>query len=266
MKKEPEAGGSAPRGGASDRLQTPIDPFADMAETWKGAMAPWLSWFGAADSASRSRARKLGEAAAKAWTQPDKMLENMGSLSSGLRELIGLPQFADLPDLRNGGMPSFEPAMELAAIAQEYARVGIPIWVEACKRFEKEVALQRGKGESPDSAGDALELWNTVLDRTLMEFNRSSEFADLQQRYLRAGLRQKLETRRYFEMLAKMADSPTRVEMDDVYRRLHELRRDVAALRASVSRPSSDRKTSKRAASRTSATDKVIHKGRSDRQ
>ena len=93
------------------------------------------------------------------------MLENMGSLSSGLRELIGLPQFADLPDLRNGGMPSFEPAMELAAIAQEYARVGIPIWVEACKRFEKEVALQRGKGESPDSAGDALELWNTVLDR-----------------------------------------------------------------------------------------------------
>ena len=90
-----------------------------------------------------------------------------------------------------------------------------------------------------------MELWNAVLDHTLMEFNRSSEFADIQQRYLRAATRQRLETRRYFEMLAKMADSPTRTEMDDVYRRLHELRRDVAALRASGPRPNAERKTAK---------------------
>jgi Poly(R)-hydroxyalkanoic acid synthase subunit (PHA_synth_III_E) len=225
-----------------------MDPFCDMAEAWKGAMAPWLGWFGAAESATRSRATKLGAAAAQTLTRPDKWLESMSSLSGGLRDLVGLPQFADLPDLRDKGVPTFEPAVELLAVVQEYVRVGIPIWVEACKRFEKEVSQQKEKGQSADSAGDALELWNSVLDRTLMEFNRSSEFADLQQRYLRAGLRQKLETRRYFEMLAKMADSPTRAEMDDVYRRLHDLRRDVAALRAAGSRPTSEQKTVKPAA------------------
>ena len=237
-------------------------PFGDIAETWKGAMAPWLAWFGAAKSAARPGATKLGAAAAQALMRPDKMLESMSSLSGGLRELVGLPQFADLPDLRDKGIPTFEPAMELIAIAQEYVRVGIPIWVEACKRFEKEVAQQKEKGESADSAGDALELWNTVLDRTLMEFNRSSEFADLQQRYLRAAIRQRLETRRYFEMLAKMADSPTRAEMDDVYRRLHELRRDVAALRASSRRPSSERETAKS----TPGADKARVTRRSDRR
>ena len=195
-----------PAGVSTGQQQTSIDPFGDITETWKGAMAPWLAWFGAAESATRSQATKVGAAAAQVLTRPDKMLESMSSLSGGLRELAGLPQFADLPDLRDKGVPTFEPALELIAIAQQYVRVGIPIGVEACKRFEKEVAQQQEKGQSADSAGDALELWNTVLDRTLMEFNRSSEFADLQQRYLRAGIRQRLETRRYFEMLAKMAD------------------------------------------------------------
>jgi hypothetical protein len=260
MKKGPEAD-VPPASPSTSQQKASIDPFGDIAETWKGAMAPWLAWFGAAESATRSRATKVGEAAAQALMHPDKMLENMSSLSGGLRELVGLPQLADLPDLRDKGVPTFEPAMELIAIAQQYMRVGIPIWVEACKRFEKEVAQQNEKGQSADSAGDALELWNTVLDRTLMEFNRSSEFADLQQRYLRAGISQRLETRRYFEMLARMADSPTRSEMDDVYRRLHELRRDVAALRASGPRPDSERKTAKQTV--TAAKGRV--KRRSDR-
>jgi hypothetical protein len=246
-------GDGPPAGATTGQERTPIDPFSDMAEAWKGAMAPWLGWFSAAESATRSRATKLGAAAAQTLTRPDKLLESMSSLSGGLRELVGLPQFADLPDLRDKGVPTFEPAIELLAIVQQYVRVGVPIWVEACKRFEKEATQQKEKGQSADSAGDALELWNSVLDRTLMEFNRSSEFADLQQRYLRAGIRQKLETRRYFEMLAKMSDSPTRAEMDDVYRRLHDLRRDVAALRASGFRPTSERKTVKP----TAAADKA---------
>ena len=260
MKNGPDAD-IPPASPSAGQQKTSNDPFGDIAETWKGAMAPWLAWFGAAESATRTRATKVSEAAAKALMRPDKMLENMSSLSGGLRELVGLPQFADLPDLRDNGVPTFEPAMELIAIAQQYMRVGIPIWVEACKRFEKEAAQQKEKGHSADSAGDALELWNTVLDRTLMEFNRSSEYADLQQRYLRAGIRQRLETRRYFEMLAKMADGPTRAEMDDVYRRLHEIRRDVAALRASGPQPDSERKTAKR----TPAAAKGPVKRRSDR-
>jgi Poly(R)-hydroxyalkanoic acid synthase subunit (PHA_synth_III_E) len=260
MKKGPDVD-VPPESPSISQQKSSINPFGDIAETWKGAMAPWLAWFDAAESATGARATKVGEAAAQALMRPDKMLENMSSLSGGLRELVGLPQLADLPDLRDTGVPTFEPALELIAIAQQYMRVGIPIWVEACKRFEKEVAQQNEMGQSADSAGDALELWNTVLDRTLMEFNRSSEFADLQQRYLRAGIRQRLETRRYFEMLAKMADSPTRAEMDDVYRRLHELRRDVAALRASGLRPDSERKTAKQTV--TAAKGRV--KRRSDR-
>src|SRR5271165_5414533 len=80
MKKGPDAD-VPPTGPSTGQQQTPLDPFGDMAEAWKGAMAPWLAWFGAAESATRSRATKLGTAAAQALTRPDKMLESMSSLS-----------------------------------------------------------------------------------------------------------------------------------------------------------------------------------------
>ena len=130
-------------------------------------MSPWLSWYGALDSAVRSRATPLAEAAAKLWTQPDRMLENLRPLSDSFREMAGLPELADLPDMGLKSLPSAEPAMELMAVLQQYLRVATPIWIEACQKFESEASRRRKEGESFDSASEALELWNNTLDRTL---------------------------------------------------------------------------------------------------
>jgi Poly(R)-hydroxyalkanoic acid synthase subunit (PHA_synth_III_E) len=219
-----------PKEGASGEELAPDNAYAQLGETWNSAMAPWLSWLGVLNSTVQSRAAPMVESVTRAMMRPDRVLENLGPLSEGLRQMIGLPQFADLPDF-GASIPSFEPTIELMGVMQQYLRIATPIWIEACKCFEAEAARRHEKGEALDSASEALELWNNTVDRTLMEFNRSSEFAELQQRYLRVGIRQKLETRRYFEQLAKMVDYPTRAELDDVYRRLHELRREVVSLR-----------------------------------
>jgi hypothetical protein len=228
MKKVVDNGRQA--GKAPPNPEQSTTPYAELAEAWRGAMGPWLSWLGILESAMRSRTAPLVENATKMMGRPERMFENLGAFSEGLRRMVELPQFADLPDI-GSAFPSFEPVIELMGVTQQYLSVAMPIWIEACKRFEAEAARQRDKGEKLDSGSGALELWNNTLDRTLMEFNRSSEFAELQQRYLRGGIRQKLETRRYFERLAKAVDNPSRSELDDVYRRLHELRREVASLR-----------------------------------
>ncbi len=223
-------------------------------------MSPWLSWYGALDSAVRSRGTPVAEAAANLWTQPDRMLENFSTLSEGLREMAGLPELADMPDVGLKSLPSPEPAMELMAVLQQYLRVATPIWIEACQKFEREASQRRKEGTSFDSASEALEMWNNTLDRTLMEFNRSSDFADLQQRYLRAAIRQRLETRSYFERLAKAVDGPTRAELDDIYHRLHELRRELAALRRRPNASSSARSGSEMMASPAPASSPVARK------
>ena len=231
MKGARKASIPPPDSGIQAKSGTSQDQLAGLNQAWKSVMSPWLSWYGALDSAVRSRATPVAEAAAKLWTEPDRMLENLRPLSDGLREMAGFPELADVPDMGLKSLPSVQPAMELMSVLQQYFRVAAPIWIEACKRFESEAAQKRGKGESFDSASEGLELWNNTLDRTLMEFNRSSEFAELQQRYLRAAIDQRLETRRYFEQLAKAVDGPTRPELDDIYRRLHELRREVVSFR-----------------------------------
>jgi hypothetical protein len=103
MKKGPDA--DVPPAGVSTGQQQPsIDPFGDIAETWKGAMAPWLAWFGAAESAARSQATKLGAAAAQVLTRPEKMLESMSSLSGGFENW---PDFRSLPTCRTCATKAF---------------------------------------------------------------------------------------------------------------------------------------------------------------
>lgn len=44
MKSGPDAD-VPPASPSTGQQKTSNDPFGDIAETWKGAMAPWLAWF-----------------------------------------------------------------------------------------------------------------------------------------------------------------------------------------------------------------------------
>ena len=151
-----------------------------------------------------------------------------------LEDVFALPHFADLPRLDGSALPSPGPLVELMMVAQQYLLAAAPVWVQACQRFQAEVAERRARGEKLDSAGAAMDLWNNVLDRTLMEFNRSADFAKVQQRFLHAAMRQRRAVRTTFERAAKAVDLPTRTEMTDVYQRLHDLTRAVHGLRREV--------------------------------
>ena len=68
-----------------------------------------------------------------------------------------------------------------------------------------------------------------------MEFNRSGEFAKIQQRLLRASAQYRLELRKLSERGARLFDMPTRSEMTDVYRRMRDMQREVQKLRRELS-------------------------------
>lgn len=162
----------------------------------------------------------------KSWPALSEMLEE-------LRGVLGFPVFADLPAIDAAPL-SMAPMMELAAVAQQYLTAIAAIWPRLIQRFQSEMEQRRQEGIPLDSAGRAMDVWNNVVDRTLMEFNRSMDFGALQQRFLRALMRQRQEVRKLAEKAAQALDMPTRTEMEDVYRRLHDLTREVDALRHEV--------------------------------
>jgi len=151
-----------------------------------------------------------------------------------IRSALKLPTFSDMPGRDLFKLPSPAPLFGLIQVAQEYAAISAPIWIKASERFLAEAKKQQEAGGKPPDSGELLDIWNNVLDLTMMEFNRSNEFARAQQALLHAAAAQRREIGGAVERLAKAVDMPTRTEMTDVYRRLHELNREVHALRREI--------------------------------
>ena len=204
------------------------------------AAAPWAASLGALSAwgeAWRSMLEQRGAPATAAMLKalnPASWPDGFGPLLDEIQNVFALPHFADLPRPNGSPLPSPRPMVELMLVAQQYILEAAPVWAQACQRFQEEAAERRARGEAIDSAGEAMDLWNNVLDRTLMEFNRSAGFAKVQQRFLHAAMRQRREVRKTVEGAAKAVDLPTRTELNDVYQRLHDLTREVHGLRREI--------------------------------
>ena len=213
----------------------PPDPAAPLTQqlqkTWSDSTAMWSAWSDAWGSILKNRGMPAANTMAAQLAEPGAWAGGLGPLLKELQDILGLPRFADLPGLDAGAVPSVAPAIELMAATQQYLQAAAPVWTRMCQRFQAEIEQHRAEGDDPDSAGAALDLWNNVVDRTFMEFNRSDDFAKAQQRFLRAAMHHRLEVRKLAEQAAQAADLPSRSEMEEVYRRLHDLQREVHGLR-----------------------------------
>jgi hypothetical protein len=205
-----------------------------IAAPWNTLAGMWNAWFEASRSLSGERGVEVGKSLTRLF---DPELWKTGGLAPLLEELqyvLTLPKFADVPSLEFSMLHSSAAMLDLFGLVQQYMKLSIPMWAAACQRFQAEVAERAQRGERVRSPGEALDLWNGVLDRTLMEFNRSGEFARIQQRLLRASARHRLELRKIGERSAQLFDMPTREEMTDLYRRMHEMQREIHKLRREV--------------------------------
>jgi hypothetical protein len=217
----------APAFDASGWLQQVTEP-------WNALAGMWEAWFEAAKSLSQERGPDVGKALTRFFDPEFWRSGGFGPLLEELQDAMSLPKFADLPRVEASMLNSSAAMLDLFRLLQQYLFLSVPIWAEASRRFQKELAEQVKKDGKPKSPGQALDVWNNVFDRTLLEFNRSGEYARMQQQLLRASAQYRLDLRKVGERSARVFDIPTRKEMTELYRRMHELRREVYGLRREV--------------------------------
>lgn len=210
------------------------DPFGMFGASWLASMEAMSAWSQTWQSLVTKRGGPSAELMLGAFNNPVNWPQSVAPLMEEFRRALALPRFADLPGLNGALLPSPDSAVDLMLLVQQYLGTAMPVWVKACENFQAEVEARRARGESLDALTDGLDIWNGVLDRTLMEFNRSKDFGELQQRMLRMAMRQRQDLRRRVEMAAEAVDMPTRTEMLDVYERLHGLMREVHGLRREI--------------------------------
>jgi len=76
-----------------------------------------------------------------------------------------------------------------------------------------------------------LDRWTSVLNQKLQRVQRSDQFLSAQRKMLDALLSSRAREREVIEAIANAFDLPTRTELDDAHGTLHNLKREVRALR-----------------------------------
>jgi polyhydroxyalkanoate synthesis regulator phasin len=98
---------------------------------------------------------------------------------------------------------------------------------------------------------ELISLWTDTANRTLMEAHRSEEFLDVQRRMLNSSLRYRVQEREVVEKISSHLQVPTRSELDEVHRSIHDLKRELRKLKRSVAQSKPQPKAAKEAATKS---------------
>ena len=149
--------------------------------------------------------------------------------------LLGLPRFA-FPMLDRKLLAVGAGWLVLLQRSSEHGGRLLRAWSEACAELFAELHGAAAKGEPVHSGRELIDRFITVLNRKMQNVQRSEEFLASQRKLLEAFLSSRTHERELIELLANAFDLPTRTEIDDAHRSVHDLKREVRGLRRELDR------------------------------
>jgi hypothetical protein len=201
----------------------------------------WRSWMAFGDSLWGSPLGGGGDAASGAGAigalreSVSLSLASGGAVSEALRRMAEGPRLADVGTSQRLIAKVMKLWLSVQDSARTYESVVSGAWAQANTRFVERLSQRYGTGTDMPDAKESLKLWLDVANQVLLETHRSEKFLDAQRQLLRSGMDFMLAEREFVEALVEPAGLPTRTEIDEVHRSIHELKRRVKTLeRASV--------------------------------
>jgi polyhydroxyalkanoate synthesis regulator phasin len=183
------------------------------------------------------------QAAQQAW------LDFASRLSSGSMQsyMTGFERtFGGLFDaLGFGPMRKLQAGLqELAAasVTQNQSRAAYGMLVQnafasGAERLMKQLAGMADAGERVESVLTLLRMWAVNTEQAVHEMLQSERGLEATAAMTRASLTHRRKLQQVAAIVADSLDIATRRELDEVYREIHELKREVRALRASTAPP-----------------------------
>ena len=176
-----------------------------------------------------------------------------------IEHLVEGPGYATLWTLDRKLLKAQKLRLEWSRDLAAYQLVLHSAWSEALQRFFTEIHRE---GEPIRTWRELIDVWIDIANATLVEAHRTPEFLEAQRRLTRSSTECRLQEREIAESWCEMHHIPTRTEIDDLARTVHELRRDLRALARQqqpppnappATRSSRKRKPRKRSKSATAA-------------
>jgi class III poly(R)-hydroxyalkanoic acid synthase PhaE subunit len=223
-----------------------LESTSDTAELWQSFTAEWgpllKPWLA---SANQMMSGHLGAGLLGGSSGLNKLL---GMEADGLSRLFDLEankemafdRMAELPMVGSNReqtaklLRMFDAFVDLRKVNAKYRGVLARALEQAVERTMETLAEKAKKGETVTSVRDLTRLWLNGADEVFTEMYAAPDYVDLQRELSAAGMRFKIEQRQVTEMFMETLGMPTRTELDDAYRSLYELRKEVKALKKAL--------------------------------
>lgn len=189
----------------------------------------WRSWMAMA-APPATVARPTGPSGLADFLNPMAMALFGGTqVGDALKNMTEGPRLADAGEAEHRVARLTERWIEVQTASRAYEGVIAAAWITANQNFAGKLQERFNAGDSmqPD---DALKLWLETANTTLLETQRSPSFLEAQRQLLRCGMEFLLAQREVVESLVEPAGLPTRTEIDEVHRSIHELKRRLRKL------------------------------------
>jgi polyhydroxyalkanoate synthase subunit PhaE len=197
-------------------------------EVWHSYMDFWAAFA----KAVPTQAGALDVGALETLGDPTASARNALGPSDPKTRLANPPSFATLWDWDQKTFKAYGAWLTLQqAIAAQRALVDAA-WADALTRFQELISRPADDAHPAITSWRAgLDLWLATANTRLLEMQRSEQFLEAQRRLLAASMDYQLKLREMAEELCELYQVPGRGEVDELARMLHELRRDVRALK-----------------------------------
>ena len=196
------------------------------AADWVKASSRWLT-----SDASAGKADGIAEETLRRMLDPTRFLfAGTDEINQAIQRLVEGPEFADIGTIERQLLKATGEWLALREASAAYRAVTAGAWSRAFQTFSKETAkdprlLQQGFRA-------VLDRWLGIANDELIRTQRTDAFLKAQRELLAAGVAYRLKERELVEVWCETHSMPTRTEVDDLHRTVHELRRQVRALNA----------------------------------
>ncbi len=202
---------------------------SSLGKDWPAAILPWLAFM-----EKSSAAGHIGEATLGGSANLSRLLAMESDLYPFFSGLAEMPR-AGLTREKNAKM------LRLLDAATDMRRTNLKFQTAMTQGMSKavEATMERlgelkAKGEKISSVRELMKLWFSTADGTLMHVFNSPEFLAIQNEMTSANNLFRISQRALLEDIYQALDIPTRSEIDDAYKIIHDLKQEVRAMKKAL--------------------------------
>ena len=189
------------------------------------AIGPWLSFLYQAASAGHVGEAMLGGTAG---------LNRLLSMESGASAVAGvgqIPLFGASREKNAKLLRMVDAVVDLRKNSLSFHTAFAEALARAVEATVEELGKVAAKGDKITAVRELMGLWFRTADKSLLVTFNTQEFLDKQNAFTKAQQQFKLAQRAVVEDIFRGLDMPTRSELDEAYQVIHELKKEVRALR-----------------------------------